>query len=116
MEVVLLVFDDIRSHTGKGNGQVAREIQRVGIAHTQFLKELREILTLDESTGLSVTLAATQAHGQGVDILLLDVAETLVTQVLTVADDVAPVLGTSQRVQRVGILTDGIETTDNATH
>ena len=48
--------------------------------------------------------------------MFLQVAETLVAQIISVADDEGPVLCTGHRVERVGVIADGIQTTNDTTH
>ena len=116
MEVILIVGNDIRGHTGKRDGKIFRKVKRVGIAYAEFLEQLSQVLTFDNTTGIHILLANRQACSNKIGVLLLAVADTLVAQVLLIANHVAPVLHTHQRVERVGVIADGIETTDDATH
>ena len=116
VETHLGVVDDVRSHTGKGDGQVSRKVNRVGVARTKLLEQLGKVFTLDESSRIPVALTDGHACGEEIGVLLLAVAETLPTQVLAVANHVAPVLHTHHRVECIGIVADGIEAADDAAH
>ena len=60
----------------------------------------------------------TECHTRGEDIrvLLLTVEISLFAHILPVADNVAPVQCLDQRVEQVGIITDSVQSTNDATH
>ena len=117
VEVNLAVVDDVRRHTGKRNLQVLREVERVGIARTELTKELCKVLALDDATfaGL-VLLAERKSCGKDISVLLAAVVKALVAKVLLIGNDIAPVLFAHHRVERVGIVTDGIQAAYDAAH
>ena len=80
------------------------------------MEQFGQILTLDDAARVLIFLAEGHARREEIGILLLAVAETLVTQILPVGDHVAPVLHTDHRVERMGIVADCVETADDATH
>ena len=82
-EVYLAVIDDVCRHTGKGDGQTV-EVHRVGIAHAELLQEHIQVLALDDTTGIRVTLAERQSPRQHIGILPLSVFNTLTTQILPI--------------------------------
>ena len=112
----LRVVDNVRGHAGEGNLQVVGEVERVGIARAELLEQLGQVLALDDAAGLHVLLADGQTGGEGVGVLLTPVAKALPSQVLLVGDDIAPVLHAHHRVERVGVVTDGVETADDTAH
>ena len=116
VEIHLAVFDDVCGYAGKGDGQVAVKVERVGKSHAQLLEQLGQVLALDDTTGLHVTLADGQARREQIRVLLLAVAKALTAHILLVSDDVTPVLYTHHRVERVGIIANGVETADDTTH
>ena len=63
MEYHLSIGHDICSHTSKCLGKVFREIERVGIAITELLEQLGQVLTLDEATSSMIALAECKAGG-----------------------------------------------------
>ena len=91
MEIVFRVADDVGSHTGKGDGEITREVEGVGITHTELIKQFCEVFTLDESARLLVALTTEDGCRDSVGVLLLYVAEVLVAQIVTIADDKRPV-------------------------
>ena len=117
VEVNLAVVDDVRRHTSKRNLQVLREVERVGIARTELTKKLSKVLALDNATfaGL-VLLAERKSCGEDISVLLVAVAKALVAKVLLISYNVAPVLLAHHRVERVGIVTDGIQAAYDAAH
>ena len=115
VEVHLRIVHEIRSHTGKGNGQFV-EVDGVGITRTEFLEQHIDVLALDETTIVVVALADSQSSGEDIGVLFLPVAQTLMTHVLTVTDHIAPVQSPHQGVECIGIVSDGIETTHQTTH
>ena len=116
MEINFGVFDNIGRHTGKRDRQVTSEIKRISKTHAKLTEQLGQILTLNDTTRILVTLAESQAGIKEIGILFLAVAETLVAKVFFVSDDIAPVLHPHHRVERIGIVADGIEATDDTTH
>ncbi len=116
MEVYLAVVDDVGRHAGKGYAQVVGEVERVGIAGAELLEQFGQVLTPDDAASVRVALAEHQAGGVEVGVLLLTVTQALVGQVLLVGNHVAPVLHTHHRVERVGVVADGIQTADDASH
>ena len=57
VEVHLIVGDDVRCRTGKGDGQVACEVERVGVSHAELSEQFGQVLTPDDTTGVHVLLA-----------------------------------------------------------
>ena len=116
VEVHLFVGDDVRRRTSKGDGQVVGEVERIGVAHAELVEELGQVLALDDAAGIHVLLADGYACRKEIGVLFLPVAEALVAQVLLVGDHVAPVLHPHHRVERVGVVADGIQAADDAAH
>ena len=116
VEVHLIVGDDVRCRTGKGDGQVACEVERIGVSHAELGEQFGQVLTPDDTAGVHVLLADGDARREEVGVLLLPVGKALVAQVLLVGDHVAPVLHPHHRVERVGVVADGVQTTDDAAH
>ena len=116
MEVDLAIVDDIRRHTGKGNAQVTREVERIGKPHTELLEQFGKILTLDDTASLFVLFANGQTGTIKIGVLFLSVVKALTAHVFLVGDDVAPVLYTHHRIEGMGVITDGIKAADDATH
>ena len=116
VEIVLAVVDDVRSHTGKGNTQILREVERISIARAEMLEQLGQVLALNKAAVVLVPLADGHTRTYNICVLLLAVVKRLVTQVLLVGNHIAPVLHTHHRVERVGVVADSVETADDATH
>ena len=110
------VIDDIRRYTGERDAQVTGEVERVGKANAELLKQFGQVFALNKTTGIHILLTDGQTRGEDVGVLFLAIAETLVAQVFLISDDVTPVLHTYHGVERMGIVTDGIETADDTTH
>ena len=115
MEIHLFIGNDIRCHTGKGNRQLI-EVERIGESHTELLEEFCQVLALDDTARILILLAKRQARAEEISILLLAVAKTLITQVFLIGNHIAPVLHANHRIERMRIVTDGIESADNTTH
>ena len=79
-----------------------------------MLEEFSQVLSLDDTTTTLVVLGQACAHHIGV--LLLKVAQTLVAQILLIRNHVGPVLHTYHRVERIGVIAYGVQTTNNTTH
>ena len=65
---------------------------------------------------MGVATADGHACSEKISVLLLQVVETLAPQVFLVGDDIAPVLYAHHRVERMGVISDGIEAADDAAH
>ena len=116
MEHHLAIVDNIRGHTGKGLGKVAREVERVGKARTQLLEQLCQVLTLNDTTCIHVALTDGQARREEIGVLFLAVDKTLTTHIFLVGNDVTPVLYSYHGVERVGVVANGIESANDTTH
>ena len=81
-----------------------------------MLEEFGEILSLDESSGVLVSLAEGQTCSEDVGVLPKSVSQSLIAQVFLVTDDITPVLSPCHRVECSGVVADGIESADDATH
>ena len=56
MEYHLTILDDVCGYAGKPFGQVATEVERVGKAQTELLKQFCQVLTLDDTTRIRIAL------------------------------------------------------------
>ena len=115
VDIHLGIVNNIRSHTGEGNGQTV-ETHRVGITQAQLLEQGTDILALDETTASLALTAEGKRTGDDVGALFLAVANALATDVLTVAEEKSPVKTTHQGVECLGIVANGIEAAHKTSH
>ena len=115
MDIHLGIVNNIRSHTGEGNGQTV-ETHRVGITHAQLLEQGTDILALDETTASLALTTEGKRTGDDVGALFLAVTNALTTDVLTVAEQESPVEAAHQRIEGLGIVANGIEAAHKTTH
>ena len=116
MEHHLAIVDNIRSHASKWFGKVGGEVQRVGKPEAQLLEKFGQVLTLDDTSCIHVALTDGQARREEIGVLFLAVDKTLTTHIFLVGNDITPVLHPYHRVERVGVVADGIESANDATH
>ena len=116
MEVDLRVVDNVGSYAGKGYAQILGEVERVGIARAEALKQFGQVLALDEATSSLVGFTDGKAGGDDIGVLLAAVVKALAAQIFLVGDDIAPVLLPDQRVEGVGVVAYGVESADDAAH
>ena len=108
MKINLTIINDVGCYTSKRNRKIAGKVERISIAGTELLKKLCQIFTLDDATCLQVALADGHTCTIKIGILLLSVANTLTAHTLFVGNNEAPVLHAHYRVERIGVIADGV--------